>query len=278
MTNEEKINYLLKYFPNLAEPYNGKVVPRNFGHIGHLKGSKMIDNEDVLYDINHQSIFTTKKQFPLDDVIVTEKLDGMNAGVYKDEDGIYPLNRKGYDVRSSLLMKGDPDTVNWLFFFWAYYVNMNAGLFGFMLTNRERLVFENCMMTHTLKYKFKDSINYPVFLLALFDKNNKRVDIDNSNRCTLPDIVRPPVLNRGCAIDPNVVIDQYPKGLTGCRENMEGIVYAYFHEGKFSTSAKYVSNKKLGTGITFPNSFNGFKKAGVLEDLRDKIRLETGLK
>ena len=35
------------------------------------------------------------------DQYVTEKIDGANLGVYKNDGRLYPVMRKGYDVRTS---------------------------------------------------------------------------------------------------------------------------------------------------------------------------------
>lgn len=77
-----------------------KIIPRNFGHIGHLAGSKMIDDEDKMLPLDVQDIFVHKKRDKNDIVIVTEKIDGMNAGVVKRAGELYGVNRKGYPVTS----------------------------------------------------------------------------------------------------------------------------------------------------------------------------------
>jgi hypothetical protein len=86
----------------LSEMVTGKVIPRNFGNIKHLTGSRLKDSGDTLMDKVLQPYFTEKLQFPKrDKLYVTEKIDGANVGVYKKDGILHPVMRKGYDVRTS---------------------------------------------------------------------------------------------------------------------------------------------------------------------------------
>lgn len=237
---------------------NDKMINSNFGSIRHLRWSKMIDDEDVMYDLEGQKKFTECKRDPNDAIYVTEKVDGMNAGALMYDGEIYPINRKGYDVRTQFTLKDG--TPNWLFYFWARWVNDHVDTLKCILSEGEHAVFENCMMIHTLRYTFKD--NNPVFFLSKHNKKNAR--------CTRSELIgiavehnlkMPPLLAAGCAIDPLKIISQYGHGLAGCREDMEGAVYTYEHGGKFESSAKFVSNPKMGTVDAFPTRFNEFKDA-----------------
>lgn len=55
----------------------------------------MIDAEGKMLPMDVQKIFTVKKRDKSDIVIVTEKVDGMNAGVVKKNGKFIPVNRKG---------------------------------------------------------------------------------------------------------------------------------------------------------------------------------------
>ena len=80
----------------LSEKSDGKIIPRNFGNIKHLTGSRLKDSGDTILDEVLQPYFTEKLQFPKRDrLYVTEKIDGANVGVYKKDGKLYPLQRKG---------------------------------------------------------------------------------------------------------------------------------------------------------------------------------------
>jgi len=233
---------------------NCKLIPRNFGHIGHLPGSKMIDVTDKLLHENEITKFTVCKRDKDDLVIITEKIDGMNAGVVKKNGMLYPINRKGYDSRemgihcSDLQVLGDT---------WAEWVDQYYSIYDVMLKEGERLVFENCIIQHTLQYKFKDD---PVFLLAKYSADNKRLDYKSLTRIAkYYKIPQPPLLNMGAAIPPQIILNQFPKGCVGVRGEIEGIVYTYEHNGQFESNAKFVSNKLIGTIHPQTTKFNRYK-------------------
>jgi len=64
-------------FNNLPPVRMGKLIPRNFGHIKHLSGSKMIDNKDVLIDKQIEEYLTVKKNSPKGLVGVKGKIEGI---------------------------------------------------------------------------------------------------------------------------------------------------------------------------------------------------------
>lgn len=248
-------------FNNLPPVRMGKLIPRNFGHIKHLSGSKMIDNEDVLIDKQVEEYLTVKKNNPNDLVIVTEKIDGMNAGVVKKDGLIYPINRKGYDTR---LMGRVHEELGVLGDGWAKWVDDHYAMYDFILDEGERLVYEYAEFTHTLEYKFKHE---PVFLLAKYTADNKRV-----NYHTLCEFAKeygfeqPPLLNIGVAVPPQLVLNQYPKGLVGVKGKIEGVVYNYEHNDQHAVCAKFVSNPLMGTinpGIS-PFRKNAFSHVNIL--------------
>lgn len=219
-----------------------KLIPRNFGHIGHITGSKMIDSSDSLLSEEDQKKFICCKRDKNDIVIITEKIDGMNAGVVKKNGLLYPVNRKGYDtrlmgqVRAELRQLGEG---------WAIWVDDHYDLYDSILEEGERLVFEYAEFTHTLEYRFKCD---PVFLLAKYDKNNRRLNYAALTELAQKHrIMQPPLLNIGVALPPSIVISQYPNGLIGVKDAIEGIVYSYEHNGEHESCAKFVSNPIMGT-------------------------------
>lgn len=230
---------MYKYLPDI---FKEKIIPKNFGHIGHLEGSKLIDDKDKLLSKEEQYKYTVCKRDKNDLVIISEKIDGMNAGVVKKNGLLYPINRNGYDVR---IMGAVHKELSILGEEWAKWVDNNYLTYDSILEEGERLVLENCIMQHTLKYKFKGT---PVFLLAKFKSDNKRINYEELTKLAVKNnMQQPPVLNVGVALPPQIIIDQYPKGLVGVRGDIEGIVYNYEHKGEHDSCAKYVSNKIMGT-------------------------------
>lgn len=242
-------------YKNLPDVCIGKVIPRNFGHIQHLAGSRMIDDADKLISAQDQYKFTMCKRKPTDNIIITEKIDGMNAGVAKKDGLLYPINRRGYDVRTlgsvnkDLALLGES---------WAEWVDCHYSLLDKLLEEGECLVFENAIMTHTLRYEFKKS---PVFLLAKYTQDNKKLlHSEVQAIAEYYGFETPPVLCTGVAVEPEVVIRQYPKGLVGSKDKIEGIVYNYESNDKHIGCAKFVSNPLMGSchGVA-PKYYNKVK-------------------
>lgn len=248
-----------------------KLIPKNFGKIGHLTGSKMIDSRDILLSPQEQEKYILKKRDVNDIVIITEKIDGMNAGAIKKNGLVYPINRKGYDTR--LMGSGSHPELKELGESWAAWVDDQYELLDFLLEEGERLVFENAIYQHALRYRFHKSA---VFLLAKFDDYNQRIDFHSL--CELGEkynLQTPPLLNYGAAIPPDIIIRQYPSGMAGSRDGIEGIVYYYEHNGKHESCAKFVSNPKLGepkgfTGV--PNQVRKENIPGLLEKSNFQFR------
>ena len=248
-------------FPKLGELREGKLIPCNFGKIKHLKGSRMVDSEEKMMDLEAQKKFTDCKRYPMDFVLVTEKIDGMNAGLLFENGNVFPINRKGYDVRSKLVL--DDGNLNILFLSLALWVSWaKRKNYIQQLPNGFRQVFENTMMIHSLEYEFRSS---PCYLLAMYDDKGKRIlpnEVVNVGNAS-PIFSVPSTLCMGIAVEPEKIVRQFGKGVAGCKENMEGIVYSYLSCRKggkmtFESSAKYVSNTKAGTHEKLPSKFNKF--------------------
>lgn len=222
--------------------YADKLIPCNFGSIKHLNGSKLADKLDSYLDEEAQKKFVQAKRNKNDIVIITEKIDGMNAGVIKKDGYLYPINRKGYDtrlmgkIRTELSLFGNG---------WAKWVDEHYDLYDSLLKEGERLVFEYAEYRHTLEYKFHCE---PVFLLAKYDSKNKKINYASLTALASKNgIMQPPLLNMGVALPPQIILSQYPKGLIGVKGKIEGIVYSYEHNGVHEACAKYVSNPIMGT-------------------------------
>lgn len=239
-----------------------KVIPRNFGHIGHLQGSKMIDSEDKMLPLDVQDIFVHKKRDKNDIVIVTEKIDGMNAGVVKRAGELFGVNRKGYPTRTMGLVRNELSLLGKC---WDIWIDLHKDVYNDILKDGERLVFENCIIKHTLSYRFQTD---PVFLLAKYNADGSRVSYSELRHIGKSyGLTMPPLLNYGCAIATEIVLSQYPNGLAGSRDKIEGIVYIYEHNNKFQGSAKYVSNKRMGTPQPNLTTFNKWDETASFEEL-----------
>jgi hypothetical protein len=229
-------------YKNLPERSDEKLISNNFGTIGHLSGSKLIDEKDKLLNEEEQRKFTVCKRDKNDLVIITEKIDGMNAGVAKKNGYLYPVNKQGYDVRNMGSVNKELEILG---VEWAKWVDENYPLYDKLLVEGERLVFENCIVQHTLRYNFR---NDPVFLLAKYNLDGKRINYQCLTELAKSHgIQQPPLLNIGVALPAQLVINQYPKGLIGVQGQIEGIVYNYEHNNEHIGCAKYVSNPLMGT-------------------------------
>jgi len=229
-------------YRNLPEICHDKLISINFGTIGHLTGSKMIDDRDKLLSDDEQAKFTVCKRDKNDLVIITEKIDGMNAGVIKKNGYLYPINKQGFDVRNMGAVNKELEILG---IEWAKWVDNHYSLYDGLLEEGEHLVFENCIVQHTLRYNFKIE---PVFLLAKYKADKKRLSYQKLTELAISNgILQPPLLNLGLALPPQAVIKQYPKGVIGVQGQMEGIVYNYEHNNEHIGCAKYVSNPLMGT-------------------------------
>ena len=78
-----------------------KVIPSNYPSIAHLPGSKFRRSDASTIGEQEVGWLTVQTQRPEDLVVVTEKVDGCNVGVLRRGNSLYPLVRKGYDVRTN---------------------------------------------------------------------------------------------------------------------------------------------------------------------------------
>lgn len=268
-------------FPQLGSEFSSEkmINGSNFNRFKHLNGSRLIDSQDSYMNEDTQKMFIEKKRQNNDMIYVTEKIDGMNAGLLKYNGKFYPLNRKGYDVRSGLLY--EDGKINFLFFCWAYWCSeyilhqksLSTNIFE--VPNGTRFVFENAILEHSLKYNFK--YHEPVFLLAIYNGDKKLNTKDVNYLSKKYNLQRPPMLATHLAVRPEIITEQYGKGIAGCKEPMEGIVYVYEvfdksnKEWKVESMAKYVSNPIAGTSGEYPNKFNDWFGMKKYLDMKRKV-------
>lgn len=230
----------------LSEIVEGKVIQKNYGHIGHLPGSKMIDVEDHLLGKDSIEILINRRRNPRDIVIVTEKLDGMNCGVLKRKGSLYPMVRKGYDVRTN--------PYAWVREF-ATFVSDNANRFSNVLYENERLCGEWLLKTHTIQY---DLHHEPFVAFDIINDKHQRENYERfTKRIEAFDFIRPGLVHIGEAIDPSFAMKLLGAGYHGAIEGPEGVVYRYERWDekesvyKFECMGKFVANPIVGNDEFF---------------------------
>ena len=225
----------------MGEVVEGKVIQRSYGNISHLPGSKMIDSKDKLLGENETDYLTVKRRnVKTDIVIITEKVDGCNVGVLKRNGKLYPIQRKGYDVRTN--------EYEWIRGF-SYFVECNQDRFYNMLDEGERACGEWMIKTHTLTY------NLPSEPFILFDiikgegNKTKRANyFELVKRSREFEFTNPGLIHIGESMEPQTAIFiMGADGYHGCLQTPEGVVYRYENlEKGFLFSGKFVHNQRLG--------------------------------
>jgi len=222
----------------LSECIPGKIIPRNFGNIKHLTGSRMKDSGDTLLEEAIQPFFTQQLQFPnRDKLYVTEKIDGANVGVFKRNGMLYPLMRKGYDVRTSKY----PFIRRF-----ADFVADNTARFDALLADEERVCGEWMIKTHSLFYKLPHEPFVVFDIIKSGTKQKRPCFAEVTERCGRQGFVTVGLVWAGGAISVDDALQKLGEGFHGCRSAPEGIVYRYERDGTFEMSAKYVSNLSVG--------------------------------
>lgn len=248
---------------------DGKVIPRSYGSIFHLPGSKMVDKRDKMANDEVIYYFTKRRKKPTDLVIITEKVDGMNCSVLKRNDLLYPLVRKGYDVRTN--------RNEWIRNF-ARFVEDNYTRFMDLLKEDERLCGEWMLKTHTLDYNLKTE---PFIVFDLIqgtgDDSKRERYLNFLNRVTLRGFVPAGLIHIGEAMSQKTAYRLCGNGYHGVVGKPEGVVYRYEDENGYVCSAKYVANPLIGNDEYFraedDHTFNKMK-----DDYRiyiPRIKLET---
>lgn len=245
---------LLNKLPGLHPTiYGKKVLPRSYGSISHLPGSKLIDERDTMLGEREVALLTFRRKDYRDRVIITEKVDGMNTGVLRIDDGLIPLTRKGYDVRTN------PNAWAWMF---ALYVSNNTRRFMNVLNNGERMCGEWMIKTHTVFYNLNTE---PYIVYDIINTNNERLLYDDFlKRINKESFISAGLVHIGESIDPKIALDIMAQGYHGASDQPEGVVYKYesFDKG-FICSGKYVSHPNVGKEEYFMADefiFNNMKK------------------
>ena len=222
----------------LSGTIQGKVIPRNFGNIKHLTGSRLKDSGDSLMETSFQPFFTEKLQFSKRDrLYVTEKVDGANVGVYKLGSVLYPVMRKGYDVRMS----------EWVFLRrFADFVADNVARFDALLLDGERVCGEWMIKTHSLFYKLPHEPFVVFDIIKSVDRPVRLEFAEIMTRCKYHGFTHAGLVWEGGAVSVEEALGLLGGGFHGCQTVPEGVVYRYERDGAFLMSAKFVSNLSVG--------------------------------
>lgn len=231
----------------MGEIVTGKVISRNFGTISHLPGSKMIDNGDKLIGSQEIEWLTSRRKNPVTDVvIITEKIDGMNAGVLKKNGSLYPIMRAGYDVRTS--------HVEWVRGF-AKFVEDHQDRFYNLLVDGERVCGEWMLKTHTLHY---DLSHEPFVAFDIINENGIRCQYTKFvDRVKKFAFTTPGVVHIGESMPTDMAMSLLGIGYHHVTDGEpEGVVYRYESNGRFVAYGKFVSNQKLGNEKLFNDNIS----------------------
>ena len=236
----------------LAQMQHGKIIPKSFATVQHLLGSKMIDSEDKLLGSEQIKWLTQRRRVNADMVIVTEKLDGMNAGVLRRGDFLHPLIKKGYDCRANPLP--------WINAF-ANFVEENDSRFLSVLNDGERICGKWMVKTHTLSYKLPHE---PFVAFDIIRGSERMPYLTFKERASIGNFVTAGLVHMGEAILPEMALQLLSSGYHGVIGEPEGVVYRYEDSHRrYICSGKYVSNPLLGNDELFranENLFNKWKK------------------
>lgn len=207
---------------------------KNYGSIGHLPGSRLGEGDHHMSE-GQSKILTEKCRDHKDLIIVQEKLDGANVGVFRSEGRLVGLTRKGHRAVDSPMEQ---------FQLFQEWINNNEHLFAF-LEEGERVVGEWLAMAHGTRYK----VDIPFIAFDLMKDSVRTNYIDFRSRISFS-LPIAHLLHIGGSISIKKVekildtkIDE-TYGFHGALEPVEGAVWRCERDGKVDFLAKYVRHFK----------------------------------
>lgn len=211
-----------------------KLLNKNYGSIPHLSNSKLNMEADKRISIGEEDMLTRKTRHKYDIIIVTEKVDGANVGIFKKNGNIFGVSRTGLDVRDS--------TIKQIRLFQDY-IDKHKNRYSEMLKEGERVCGEWMIKTHSLEY---DMPHEPFIAFDYMDSNNNRLIYDElKERCEKFEVITTGLVHKGTAISVKDAMNILGTGFHGCVEQPEGIVYKYERKDKVIFMAKYVREHKI---------------------------------
>lgn len=214
-----------KYIEKKMKP-NKPAGRKNYGSIGHLRGSKLGCGDHVIAE-GQQNILTVKTRDKHDTVFVYEKLDGSNVGVFRKDDEIYPIGRAGYLANSS------PFEMHHWFYDWAM---ERKDSFLDVLDEGERLCGEWLAQAHGTKYDLDGRDPFVAFDLMIGAKRATQEDLINR---VFGHFDLPKLYHCGGAVSIDTI--KCNMGVSGHgAEMVEGAVWRVVRKGEVDFLAKFV--------------------------------------
>lgn len=214
-----------------------KIIDKNYGSIPHMQTSKLNQQADKKISLAQEEIATKKTRDWKDLVIVTEKIDGSNVGVYRTSQGrLVAITRSGYEAKYSKFKQHRV---------FADFVMMNYKIFDW-LPSGWRVVGEWCFHACGTIY---DLDKYSPFVaFDIFTTCNKRLPyIDFLYTCARNKIPIVPLLHIGGPLSLKNALKLLDNGHYGKLDSMqvpEGVVYRVERAGQFDFIMKWVHENK----------------------------------
>lgn len=208
---------------------------KNYGSIPHLSGSRL-GLKDYHIGLGQELIATVKARDKHDKIIVQEKLDGANVGIYKKADNeLYALTRSGYNCNQS------PYSTHKAF---ATYLRFNLEKYNQILKDGERICGEWLWEAVGTKYKLPHKSYFVPFDIMT---GNERLPYHLFfERMMLAEIPIPRLLHIGEPISvANALFNLGDFGYHGALEPAEGLVYRVERKEKVDFLAKFVRHGKV---------------------------------
>lgn len=210
-----------------------KIIDRNYGSIPHLSTSKLTQQADKKINISQEELLTKKARDWKDLIIVTEKLDGSNVGIYNSGTEFYPLTRAGYEASTSNYKQHK---------LFQAYVKNNIDMFKW-LPEKWRIVGEWCIQAHGTLYDITGESPFVAF--DIFDEKNNRIPyLKFRDICVRESIPMVALLHIGQPVSINQAIKLLGAGHYGSPDKPEGVVYRMERENKVDFLAKWVRHDK----------------------------------
>lgn len=205
---------------------------KNYGSIGHLPNSRMGPGDHHVHE-GQMRICLEKARDKNDLILVTEKLDGTNAGVAMKDGEILALQRKGYLADSS------PHEMHKVFATW---VRDNEARFRACLSEGERIVGEWLALAHGTIYKLPHE---PFVVFDMFHGQERFIYADVKAKCLPGQFVHPRLIHVGGSFSMGELLPLLETSGHGAVDEVEGAVYRVERKGKVDFMAKWVRPDKV---------------------------------
>jgi hypothetical protein len=205
---------------------------KNYGSIPHLPGSRQ-GRDDVGCNAGQAKIATSDIRKPFR-VIVQEKLDGSNVGVFRENGQLFALTRSGWLARDSRFLQH---------LVFDKYVAANRSRFLSVLNDGERLVGEWLLQAHGTRYEFSGKEPFVAFDIMV--EHTRLVWKKFQDRIG-SEFDTPVVISDGWPISTGEAMDRLGRhGFYGAIDLPEGAVWRVEKDDKVVFLCKYVRPDKI---------------------------------